>query len=546
MGSFNPGSPTILGGQWQPSQARNLVLSTGVQAVAMRMRPGAVTPADLDAYLKVISGTPGLALEIVDTLVPTLDVPVTVFPGTDAGAAKSSWVDEAAGASAYTDVNKKTVASTYLVNNTQALAELSFRGATAISAGKRIVSVQGSVNIAYPQATVPGQEFFFYVSSGQSQFAPVDLVVNIGGTLYALGGGSTSPLIPYIVNSSPQVWLNPATKIPWTLTEVNAITNGTDRFGIQKRASTFTGEHRIQGLWLTVQTCPENRRACYYTTTGQTQGWQRYVLVHPDGGAIGALSANTWYWVVVYVLNAAGGSSITLPVLGDPDLVLAASASATGHHRVAYDCGLDRGIVTAATMRTGEMIPMLLENPAGTFNDESQPYVALGTDATDRAQQITAAAGTTYGGVRFNLGWATPTEAPDAALYVEVRHGAGAETGGGTLDAIATIPVTHLTNGALNDVQVPFAASFVSAAVQYYVYFRSTATKPWAIGYLDTDSATVSTITTAQVEGTTQGATTDSYVDDAGAQTTRYDFGVALIPTTAAPSGLASSLLAAV
>lgn len=545
MGNQNPNSPTILGTEWHPAQQRNVVLSTGVQAIAMRIRPGNVTVADLDAYLKLINGTPGLALEIVDTLVPTLDTPVTIYPGTDTGASKSSWVDEAAGASAYTDVNKKTVASTYLVSNSRALAELSFRGATAISAGKRVISVQGSVNIAYPQTAVPGQDFFFYVSSGQSQFAPVDLVVSVGGTLYALGGGSSSPLIPYTVYSSPQVALDPSTGLPWTLTNVNAITNGTNRFGIQKRASTFTGEHRIQGLWLTVQTCAENRKAVYYSATGQTQGWQRYVLFHPDTGALSALSADTWYWVVVYVLNAGGGSSITLPVLGDPTLVLAASGSATGHHRVAYDCAIDRGVITAATMRTGEMIPMLLENPAGTFNAESQPYVALGTEATARAQQITATSGTTYGGVRFNLGWADLSAPPDAPLYVEVRHGAGAETGAGTLVATATIPIGFLEAGGLVDVQVPFDASFVCASVQYYVYFRSAASKTWAVGYMDTDSASVSTISTANVESTTQGGTTDSYVDAAGAQTTRYDFTVALIPTTVAPSGLTTTSLAA-
>lgn len=546
MGDFNPSSPTVLGHEWRPSKQRNVVLSSTTQAVAMRIRPGAVTPADLDPYLKAISGTPGLAVELVSTLNPTLDAVSTIFPGSDTDASKSSWVDEAAGTSAYTDVNKKTIASSYLVNNTQALAELSFRGATAVAAGKRVVSLQGNVHIAYPSVASPGQEFFFYISAAaQAQFAPVENIVNIADTVYGLGGGSTSPVKDPTVYSSPHVWLNPSTGIPWTLTDVNTITNGTDRFGIRKRASTFTGEHRVHGLWLTVTTCTENRLACYYTTTGQTVGWARYALIHPDtGGTIAALSANTWYWVVVYALNPTGGASLTLPVLGDPNLVLTSSPSATGNHRVAYDTVIDRGVVTTATARTGDMFPVLLENPADTFNAESQPYVAVATAEPGQSQQITAASGTTYGAVRFNVGWAYSDVRPDAPLYVEVRSGAGAETGGGSLVATATLPVTKLKTGAITDVQVPFDASFESTAVQYYVFFRS-ASDQWRIGYLDTGSDVVTTLTGAQVNGTTQGGTTDTFVDAAGAQTTRYDFGVALLPETSAPADLASTFLAA-
>lgn len=512
----------------------------------MRVRPGAVTPADIDPYLKLVSGTPGLGVELVSTLTPTMDVPVTIYPGTDTGASKSSWVDEAAGTSAYTDANKKTIASTYLVSNTQAAEELSFRGATAVAAGKRVVSIQGNVHIAYPSVAAPGSSFFFYVSAdGQAQFAPVENIVNVGGTAYGLGGGSTSPLKDPTVYSSPNVWLDPSTGIPWTLTNVNALTNGTNRFGIQKRASTFTGEHRVHGLWLTVQTCAENRLACYYTTTGQTKGWARYALVHPDAGAISALSANTWYWIVVYALNPTGGASITLPVLGDPNLVLTSAASATGHHRLAYDCVTDRGVVTTATARTGEMIPVLIENPAGTFNAESQPYAAIAQGTVSQSQQITAVSGTTYGGVRLNVGWLYQNVIPTAPLYVEIRSGGGAGTGGGSLAATATLPVTLLRNGATTDVQVAFDASFACASVQYYAYLKSSSDQ-WRIGYLDTGSDVVTTLSTAQVEGTSQGGTTDTFVTSAGAQTTRYDWGICLIPATAAPSGFASTFLAAV
>lgn len=546
MGNFNPNSPTVLGHEWRPSKQRNVVISTGSQAVAMRIRPGAVTPADLDTYLKVISGTPGIGLELVSTLAPTLDAQTVVYPGTDTSASKSSWVDEAAGTSSYTDVNQNTVETTYLVPNTQASAELSFRGATAISAGKRVISVQSSVHIAYPNVASPGSEFFFYISSAtQAQFAPVELILNISSTQYGMGGGSTSPIKEPTVYSSPHVWLNPSTGLPWTLTAVNTITNGTNRFGIKKRASTFTGEHRIHGMWLTVTTCTENRLACYYSTSAQTKGWQRYVLVHPDGGAIGALSANTYYWAVVYALNPTAGATITLPVLGDPNLVLTTSASATGNHRVAYDCVLDRGVVTTGTARTGDMIPLLLENPAGTFNDESQPYVAVTSAAPGVSQQITATAGTDYGGVRLNVGWLYQTVSPDAPLYVEIRRGAGAETGGGTLVATATLPITWLRDGTMTDTQVPFDATFTSTAVQYYAFLRSTSDQ-WRIGLLDTGNDLVTTLTAAQVAGTTQGGTTDSYVDSAGAQNTRYDFGIALIPSVTAPGSPTSTFLSAV
>lgn len=556
MGDFNRSAPTLLGSEWRPQSSRTIVLSSKTRAVAQRIRPSNVTPADIDLYLSQIIGTPGIGIELVDTLSPTLDTASIRYPGTNTGATKSDWVDEASGTSDYSDLAKQTAGTAYLQPNTSAQAQLLFRGASAISAGKRIVSITQNVLVGWPGVADGGVKSFFYTSSGGTAYAPLTGVFNISGTDYSTGLSTTSPVANPSVFSGSTMFLNPSTGIPWTLTQANALCNGTDEWGVTKAKSIYTLEHRMHGMWLEVATCAENRLACYYSATAQTKGWQRYVLVHPDtGGTIAALSSNTYYYLVVMLLNPDGGASLTIPALEDTNLILAASASAsTGDFRQVYDCTISSGVVTGSTALPGVMIPAMLENPAATFNAESQPYVGLSAVAvsTGPSQEVTATSGTTYAGVRLNVGWESTNTAdgtlpPDAPLLIELRHDSGALTGGGTLDATATLAPDALKTGALQDVTVAFDASVAVSSTQYVVFFRSSSStgRGWCVGRLDCGSNLVSTISAANVQAQTIGGTTDSYADTAGTEDDRYDIPVALVTAVAALSSLTATVQAA-
>jgi len=557
MGDYNRQSPTLLGSEWRPQTSRNIVLSALNRGVAQRFVPGNVTAASWDAYLSTITGSPGLAIEIVSTLTPTLDTPVDRFPGTNTGATKSDWVDEASGTSDYTDVDQKTFDGThYLQPNTAAESDLMFRAASSITSGKRVVSITQNLLARWPGVAAGGVNGFFYSSGGGTAYPGIKGQVNLGGVNYPTGLVVAAPSSQFATYSSPAMWLNPSTNKPWTLTDANTLCNGTDEFGINRASSIYTSEVNVTGLWLTVQTCAENRVACYYTRTGQTLGWQKYALIHPDtGGTISAFSANTYYWLVMYLLNTEGGASLTLPALKDTNLILTTAASgSTGDHRQSYNVVLSSGVVTDSEANPGEHIPGMLVTSAPAVSNESTPYIALTPleVSTGPSQQVTATSGTTYGGVRLNVGWESTnlrsgTAAPDAPLLIEIRKGAGAETGTGTLSATATVNPDKLLSGGFQDIQVPFDAAFVSTSSQYYVFFRSAAStdRSWVVGQLDTRSDNVTTVTAAEVQGQSVGGTTDSYVDTSGTADDRYDIPVLLIPSVSAPASPTATVLAA-
>ena len=465
MGNFNLQAQTLVGSEWRPQTSRNIVLTSLTQAVAMRFRPGNVTLADIDTYIASLSGTPGIAIEVVSTLVPTLDSPTVVYPGTDTGATLSSWVNESAGTASYTKVAKNLPTTTYLTNSVSTQANLLFRGATSISAGKRVVSVTQNVLISYPGGITGGtsnsniqigQPFAYYFAGASAAFAPVSSPLSLGGTTYSSGVSTTSPLATYTTFSTPAMMNNPSTNLPWKLGDVNTLTNGSDSFGVQKAVSSYTGEHRIAGMWLTVNTVPENRVGAAYSLNNTTYWSQNAMSYWDTSGSISAFSSNTYYYLVIYLLSVAGGASIAIPALKDTSLIMATGPSAsTGSYRLAYDCTLSNGIVTASTANTGEMIPALIEAGAGTFNADCQPYATLtGTAvASGPAQQLTLTAGNTYTGIRFNLGCQSAAQFPDGPLVITARRGLGAKTGAGTstVMATATIPPTVLTTSAFTD-----------------------------------------------------------------------------------------------
>lgn len=555
IGNFNRQSPTLLGSEWRPQTGRNIVLSSTTRAVAQRIVPSNITARDVDVYLSQIVGTPGIGIEIVSTLEPTLDTPIDRFPGTDTGATKSDWLNESDAAASYTKVAKKVASTTYLKPNTSKATSLEFRAASAISAGKRIVSITQGMLARWPGSVDGGVSGFHYSPASGTAYPALKGVVNISGTDYQTGLNPGGIVSKFTTFTSPPMWLNPSTGLPWTLTQANSLANGTDEFGVTRNASIYTLEAQIAGLWLTIQTCAENRVACYSSTTAQTLGWQRYTLTGPDGGAVSAFSANTYYWLVIYLLSTTGGASLSLPALKDTNLIVSTSASGTGEHRQTYNVTLDRGVVIDSTdVVPGEIAALMVETSGSAWIGDSSPYVTLAPleVSTGPSQQLTAPSGTTFGGVRLNVGWESTnlrsgTLPPDAPLLIEVRSGVGASTGGGSLVATATIGPDQFTTGALQDIQVPFDASFVSTATQYSIYFKSAATtdRSWVVGQLDTGSATVTTISTANVEATGIGGTTDSYQDTAGSATSRYDIPVLLIPAVSAPGSLAVTALAA-
>lgn len=531
MGDFNPNSPTLLGAEWRPQTSRNVVIG-GSTAIAQRFRPGAVTPARLDAYIAAIASA-GFCVEIVDTLVPALDPLVTVFPGSDTGAGGlAAFQDQAAAAATFARVNKNNDDSTYLTNKNNITVTLlgpTFRALTAIAAGKRIVSVQEHVR-AWSNAAI-GAQFGILTLGGAD--------TNSG--LYTPPGDSA------FHNYDLTTWYTqPYTNIPWSLTaQTNLLCNGTDRIGGSVAYVNALGI-RFSGFWVTVQTVPENRKAFYYTPSGGVVGWQQNTPVGIDGAALAALAANTWYYLVIW---APGSSQFTIPALTDSGVVMAATAAAaTGEHRQTYSATAGgSGVLSAAIANPGELVPILMEAPAATFNSQSNPYAALtgiviNTATLPTSQGVTSPGINPYVAVRACIGWETVSQRPDAALTIEIRHGAGAINGGGTLDATATVGVSDLATGIPADLTAFFTSFNSLAATQYFINFKSAATagKGWTVNRLDSASNTVSGVTAANVEGTGVGGVTDAY-DINAVVTTRYDLGALIAAAPVAPGGFTAT-----
>lgn len=285
------------------------------------------------------------------------------------------------------------------------------------------------------------------------------------------------------------------------------------------------------------------------------------------GTAPVALSANTYYYAVHGQTAWASKSRILMDIVQDPNLVVTTSASATGEHRTVYNLvfsssgsmvagGAQATTVTAAAQTTGEMLPTLLDD--GAIKSQSQPYTNLAaltalneirSGGSNLGQQVTAVVGTTYAAVKIALARYSLTKDPDQPLTIEIRHGAGSLTGGGTLDATATVYPTQLkgTKRKPTTIEVAFAASFASASVQYVVFLKSNATtgRGWAYALLDTRSDLIAAGSTiANIEGAGIGGQTDA-ADLSGAANTRYDIPVALCAPPTAPTGLSVTAKAA-
>jgi len=489
----------------------------------MRVRPGAVTPARLHVYVEP-TGDPGIAVEIVSSLTPTVTREAHT-PGTDTGAVTTGWQDQAAGAVNYSDVDAPTDTTEYATNTSaigrSAQLQLMFRGNSTALTSKRI-------NAVTLEATVLVRRGLTTDSTVR-----VDGGFDIDGTRYWVGGQSA----PRNGRPTTLTWThttNPATGLPWTLTDVNDLvaTTASDEFGIRVRGKVAATGVRVLGLRVLVDAATENRFGYYHSATTPPAGWNELTLT---AGA--ALSANTHYHVVVAPLRDTG--SLTVPTVAAPGVVAAASASAsTGEHRrtAAVTRAAPAGTGTAAAVRPGELIPVLIDT--GAINSQSVPWVDLEWVPVNAAaavgasfgQEITTAAATTYGGIAVPVAWEDPTRRPRQPLKINVRTGTLTDSGG-VLVGTAVLDPDDVPDGAPRVALARFPAGVSHAATTSHRLFFSCAAadgKGWKIPVLDSRSDLVTGTTAAEVQGAGFGDTTDSRLLD-GAENDRYDAPAALV-----------------
>jgi hypothetical protein len=358
-------------------------------------------------------------------------------------------------------------------------------------------------------------------------------------------------------------YLSPNTGLPWTVTEVDNIISAAnaDTFGINVFGKLDSQGMRSSAFWVEVTHCLENRMGFLDQRGYIRKGWDRYAL----GSAL-ALSANTEYFAILGALNGSTFDAFSFSLM-NPTLtsdIPSTSPSDNNHdHRQGSGFldtgpgGIARDGTTQSVYTTNEALAFLFETSGAVINGESQAYSALATKdvyqgaTANVGQQLTtpgAGLPAAYSGVQFTVAWQDQCTMPQRPLNIEIRHGAGAISGGGTLDSTASLDPNNMLDGTLRDYFVKLDSSFVPAInTQYVILFKCAGFPGYRFQRHDTrsDDLTAGTGTTlAMIEGATQGGQTDSYVE-AGAQLTRYDLPVALIPPPAAPTLTATVVPAA-
>lgn len=549
MGGFNPRTPSIEGSEFQPTTGRRINLNSPLKGIAMRIRPGNVTISRLHPLLRLVEGNPGLALEVLTTLEPTIDE--TVFlPGTDTGNTVTGWQDQAGSTLNYSDVDAEYFDGTNYARNSAAVSAtgsltLAFRGNNAGALGTdRVLSVRVGAVLRLLAATGNAREID----------VAARLVLNSVG--YLAAAKRTAQRASWDRRPFLGIWhLNPETGIPWTVAEVDDIIDAADAdtFGIRTRGKLAAQGLRVGGLFLAVEHCAENRIGSVYTAGAVRSGWLEQVLANTSAAA-----ADTFYWVHLYALNGSTEDYLQTTTLNDPALLVDDVAAGTGDCRMVVRTTLSGpgGVPVETVEKPGQMFPILIE-AGGTIQPSSQPYAQLddgeislnrNTVTPYHAQQITTPdPSDTFAGVQFAAGWENPRRRPDRPLKVEVRTGVGAATGGGTLKATATLNPEDST-AELAQRLVAFDAAFAAAtSTQHHVLFYSRATpgRGWKMTTVDTRSDLVTTggaTTVAEVEGATQGGQTDSY-ELGGTPDDRYDLPVALFAAPDGPTGLTATVI---
>lgn len=534
MGDFVPSSPSVLLTQWRPRSSRSKVIDTAGKGVAMQFRPGAVTVSHVHAYLASVTPSPGptLGLEIVSAVLPTNPTVLQTAPATDVLTA--GWTRSNGGIPFWDNVNGWFDFSAFL-SAPASTAPVLFRGAAAALASKRIRYIM--------------VEAQWYVSGGAVTTSPtsVSTVLRLGGVDYfgaTVAGVSldTDSLEPTL---STQWDVDPSTGLPWTMAQVNTLlAAGANSFGFRAVTQTINPA-LLYGIRLTVAYADENRLGFgYFAGSGVSAGWRKYDI------SDAVLSANTWYYLVAWqppLSSGAAGGSFTVPLLKMPDVVAAASASATtGEHRLAYDLTVVSGIPTISTVVAGEMMPALFDS-AGTIRSQSNPYAELdtvavysGAPAAQLGQEVTTT-GTppSYGVVKLTVGW-QGSQRPNQPLLVKLRQTSFT----GTVLATATLNPADTLNGQLQDVTLVFDTAVTpSASTKHFLTVESAASsgRGWQVALLDQRSDVLTTTTAAEVQGAGFGGTTDAASPASSTRDQRYDLAISLVSVPSAVSGFSAT-----
>lgn len=569
MGNFNPNLPSIAGVEWRPDKIRDYLLDSVNKGIAMRIKSGgAVTVSAIDYFVKDLIGTPGLGIEILDTLIPTDRQVSSYFLNTsgsfnnwensdNTSPPSPTFVDDIGDTSNYwrNDAARIGVPASYVYG----------RGnATALS-GRRIEKIAVK---AIARATIDSNLHTAVFWNPFGGISPIGLKTVPGDSLwrtYDIWEGSESQYL--------NLFDIPAH--PWSMADVNNFitTAGVNGWGLWSSYLPAANGLQVASLWMEVTHVAENRKGSYYNDTLPVTGppkWNEVTLASTS-----AMVANTWYWLHIFNLRRAGSDRWwSVPILGaDEPAVLEATAASqtTSEHRKLYETAITpSGVISVLTAeRYGEMIPYLLDR-SGTIEAQSQPYASLIKRSTDAngtggqigfefnaatqpnfGQQITTGAATLYDGISIAVGWEDPAQRPDAPLTLTVRTGVGAITGGGTLVGSAQLQPTAFDDGAIRDVFVKFAAGVLNLGLntQYHVHVSSTATngKGWRVPFVDTWSDNIfgAAPTLAEIEGTGFNGTTDSLFVN-GAAITRIELPMAFVQLPTAPAGLAASVVAEV
>lgn len=541
MGGFNPHSPTLLGSEHQATRDPTVKLDSALAGLAMRFQAdGTPTIANLHPYLQQVAGNPGLALELVDELLPAI-TDTDFFPGTDTGATETGWKDQGGGSTEFSEIDDRYDTSEYHTNTAalsrQATLVSDHRGNNAGGlAGQRVLTVTVGANVQLRRGV-----------------AQNDLSVNVRARLTINGQTYRSAPVEVQQTATAQelavigTWArNPATGLPWTEAEVDDLLDpaDADTFGVEVSGRLGVEGFRLHGRWLTARHCDENRVGFYYQGGAPRAGWTERAL---SGTA--ALVDGESYWYVVYPLTGAAGDYLRIPRLRDPEAAID-DLGFGGEHRTAYELRLSSvgGVAVTATEVEGGLLPVLFDS--GSIEAWSQPYAELdpievnrdNTSGDQIAQQITAPSGTEYVAILATVGWMRDRWRPRRPLQFKVWTGGI----GGTLRATATLHPGATTARARRYL-IPLDAPFTSTAAQHTVevvsetIYRYT----WRLWRLDTRTDHIGSGTTsADLQGATQGGTTDSWTVD-GTPDDRYDLPIALVAAPPGPEGFTATVLEA-
>lgn len=554
---FNADAPDIIGIETPLYAVRQALLNAPTKAIGMLLEPGSVSANELHRFLLDVAGQPGLALEIVNNPVPGY-TSQTFYPGSDSDAVTTGFADSAGGAVNFGDVDDRYDTANYARNSSKVYSGTTYpllfcsNNAGALN-NRRVLAVHVSASAILRR--ISGNPSSAYLAPALS----ID-TVNYYGAERSFGKTDR----PTFFDRLGTWYSDPSTGLPWVTADVDDFLDPTDNelYGVRLRGAVASQGARIPGFVLEVEHAPENRMWFAYLNQQPQRGWHEQAMT----SLLGAMSANTWYWLIISCPFATAASWAKVPILvGDlvtplsPD---AASSAGEVRRYAEITLGWPAGITLASPDPKPGFIPALVGN-SSTINSISQPYASLDAvyvysgGIANIGQQLYSPAGGPHAvaGIGVELTW-IGTDRPDAPLIFEVRSGAGAISGGGSLLATATLDSAKLPRSGAQFVRVPFDGGGVNLAssTQYHVLVRSSASlaHAWVLFRADTRSdflQAAPTTTLAEIEQQSFGRAGGTGQDDAycenGSTFGRYDLIIQILKAPTAPTGFAATLVPA-